>query len=256
MTETEMVPTRINDRWTLLLPEHRAARPEWPTWEAARLASINANLRHGDVVVDVGAEEGDMPALFQSWVGLTGRTVLVEPNPRVWPNIRAIWQANRLPDPLVALAGFACAYDDPGWTGDRPTPWQWPESAYGPIIGDHGFCVLHERPDLPRWPLDAIVEVPALHGELPHLDLVTIDVEGGELEVVRGMTRILTALRPLVYVSEHDEFITQYGQTTEQLVGYMAGFGYRRVVIDEAAHERHVVYVHPDGRPLHTAPDG
>lgn len=246
-----MIPTRINDRWTLLLPEHRAARPEWPTWEAVRLASMHANLDSGDVVVDVGAEEGDMPALFQSWVEPPGGVVLIEPNPKVWPNILAIWRANGLRPPVATVAGFACAYDDPAWSGDVPDVTPWPESANGPLIGDHGFCVLHERPDLPRVPLDVLwmtlVEAGRYRG---HLDVITVDVEGGELAVLRGAARILTALRPLVYVSEHDDFLPQYGHTTDELVGFMAGCGYRRVVLDEPGHERHVVYVHPDGRPL------
>jgi hypothetical protein len=62
-----VTPTLINGRWPLLLPDHRAARPSWGWWEATRLAAMHHFIQPGDVVYDVGAEEGDFPCLFSTW---------------------------------------------------------------------------------------------------------------------------------------------------------------------------------------------
>ena len=57
MTEVRLV--HVNGRWPLWLPEHRAARPEWPWWEAARLSAMHHVLgQGGHTVWDVGAEIG------------------------------------------------------------------------------------------------------------------------------------------------------------------------------------------------------
>lgn len=241
----QMIPTAINRRWTLLLPEHRAARGEvWDTWERERIGHMAANIHPGDCVFDIGAEEGDMPALWASWVGPGGGVVLVEPNPKVIPNIRAIWEANGLPMPLGIFTGFAGPEDDlrrPRWP-EAFTSGHWPACADGPVIGNHGFANLCERPDIPRVRLDTL----AAWTDEP--DVITIDVEGAELEVLRGATRLLTDVHPLVYVSVHPVFMLEmYHQTAGELDAHMERFGYRRreLAVD---HEAHWLYSHPEGR--------
>ena len=97
---TKMVKAKLNGLFEIILPEHRAARPEWYTeegWEKARLEKLHEEIKRQKlnkikpVVYYVGAEEGEMSALCQIW---GADVVLFEPNPLVWPNIRAIWEAN------------------------------------------------------------------------------------------------------------------------------------------------------------------
>lgn len=238
-TETTVtVPTLINERWTLNLPEHRAVRPEWPTWEKERLASMHENLKPGAVVYDIGAEEGDLPGLWASW---GCQVALFEPNPKVWPNIRAVWEANRLPKPLGCFVGFAGqrTYEpDPrnrlegsGWIHGG-----WPACAYGPLIGDHGFLNLSERPDVPVITIDEASK----HIKAP--DAITIDVEGAELHVLRGARDILSDFRPLVWVSVHAEFIKEmYGQTRQDVFEFMKRMRYHGATL-AVDHEEHVFF--------------
>lgn len=235
MTSVLMVETTINGRWPLLLPEHRAARPEWPTWEQERLAHMHDRLGDGDVIYDIGAEEGDLPALWATW---GAQVVLFEPNERVWPNIKAIWEANELPAPLATFAGFAAVHDDVSESGvlDREG---WPESADGPLIGDHGFCNLCERPDIPRMRIDTMAAAVAPP------TAITIDVEGSELHVLRGAERVLRENRPKVWVSVHPEFMAEmYDHTPDDLHGWMRGVGYepQHLATD---HEQHWYYEPP-----------
>ena len=99
-----MIDTLINGHWSILLPEHRAARPEWVTgWERERLDHMHSTTEPGDRVLYVGAEESDMCALLQIW----GASVfLVEPNELVIPNAKAIWDANDLAMPAGMFVGF------------------------------------------------------------------------------------------------------------------------------------------------------
>jgi FkbM family methyltransferase len=213
----------INGRWPLLLPEHRAARPEWPYWEKERLASMYAYLGDGGhVVYDIGAEEGDLPALWATW---GNRVVLAEPNPRVWPNIRAIWEANDLPHPAGWMVGFAGENDyTPPGVDDRSysnATDAWPQAAYGPLIGDHGFLNLCERPDVPQARIDTLSD------RYPPPSAITIDTEGSELVVLRGAAGVLDHVRPLVWVSIHPEFsIDMYDLTKSDCLQFMADHNY------------------------------
>lgn len=225
-----MVPTSVNGRWELLLPAHRAMRPEWPWWEATRLAAMRTVIGDGSVVWDVGAEEGDFPALWSLW---GADVVLAEPNPAVWANIRAIFDANELEDPLLCWPGFIGEVDARG----RELPaLGWPPCALGPVIGDHGFCQLGERPDLPVATIDSLV----MDGVLPPT-VVTMDVEGSELHVLRGARRTLIEHRPHAFVSVHETFMAEhYGieRGAEMVRNFMRDLGYEETYLctDHEAH--------------------
>lgn len=243
-----MIPTLINERWTLLLPAHRAERQEWPVWEIERLAAMAELIGPGDLVYDIGAEEGDFPALWASW---GADVVLAEPNPRVWPNIRAIFEANGLEDRVrgwwVGFAGDE-PRDCPEWDAEHVHAADgrgWPSCALGRIIGDHGFLVLPERPDCPVITIDQL----AMFYEPP--SVITIDVEGAELTVLRGARGVLASARPAVFVSVHidmpwiDEKFP--GDTGDKVAEYMESLGYsgRHLATD---HEEHWEWRHREGR--------
>lgn len=247
-----MIETRINGKWDLLLPEHRAARAEWISgWEVARLDSMHANLNPGMLVYDIGAEEGDLPALWASW-GCD--VVLVEPNPRVWPNIKAIFDGNDLPGQVRGwFVGLASDQDrltpaevsgplwalDPRQHGPGPA---WPECAYGEVIGDHGFKSLADsRGVLPEITLDTLA------GWYGPPDAVTMDVEGGEVFVARGMTGMLSSDRPpLVWVSVHPEtMVLAFNVYSNEFFTEFHKHGYVKALLDWD-HELHVIFWRPD----------
>lgn len=234
--------------WTLWLPEHRAARPEMDWWEKPRLESMWHNLRPGDVLFDIGTEEGDLSALFARWVAsedefVDGGIVLVEPNPMVWPNVKAIFEHNDIAAPLACFVGFTGAEEKlRGAQFDAHFVDAWPPCADGPMIGDHGFLNICERPDVPAVTIDWLVR----GARAP--DAITMDIEGAELLALRGAERTLREHKPLVWVSIHPEFSRDmYGLSRDDLLAYMAGLGYQHEHL-AAEHEQHALFWHPEGR--------
>lgn len=245
---TNMIKTTINGRWDLLLPEHRHDRPSWPWWEATRLAAMHHFIKPGDVVYDIGAEEGDFPALYASW---GAKVVLFEPNPKVWPNIRAIFEANNL-EPYGYHVGFAGDRDywpsdqmQPGAVVDMTRPYSkpqrfkdWPECAYGEIIGDHGFMNLSERPDIITTKIDSFS-----NDKKPNI--ITIDTEGSELNVLEGAKETLVKYRPIVFVSVHAEFMKDMYDTSPSMIDHLfEEIGYHKTYLG-SDHEDHIMY-HPE----------
>jgi FkbM family methyltransferase len=228
-----MVDTLINGRWNLKLPAHRAARPDWYTtegWERARLDAMSERIGPGDVVYYVGAEEGEMAALCQMW---GAKVYLFEPNPKAWPNIKAIWEANNLETPFC-FEGFASNVDR---SFNIPAGWFWPGDAYGGVVGDHGFKELYlEAEHYQQVRLDTVPEA----GEPP--TVISFDVEGSEWQVLRGALAILENHHPTLFASIHPEFMFhQWGQYSSDFRGWIKGFGYHETILDYQ-HELHCLY--------------
>ena len=80
----------------------------------------------------------------------------------------------------------------------------------------------------------------------PHA--ITIDVEGAELEVLRGASSILRIVHPLVWVSIHPTMIGQYDATREDVLEYMASYGYAATHLG-TDHEEHWLFT-PPVRPI------
>lgn len=231
MSELYTWPTVINDRWTLRLPAFRAVRHlHEATWEKERLASMWLNIAPSDLIFDVGAESGDLSALFATWVP-DGAITLIEPNPAAWPSIKFIFEANALPAPRDVWAGFAA-----GGLGGEPLPTRdgWPECAYGDIDPACGFAHLAEQADsIPQRTLDSLGA---------HPNVITIDVEGAELEVLRGASWILHNDRPLVWVSIHPQFMRHhFSQRPADLHTFMEHHDYRAVHLGDD-HEEHWLF--------------
>lgn len=229
---TAMVKTVLNGEYEIILPRHRAERPEWYTengWEKARLAHMRSTTRPGDKVLYIGAEEGEMCALLQMW---GAQVFLVEPNEAVWPNIRAIWHANQLPDPAGTYVGF-CGREPSGNHLDGYPAVGWPDCADGPVIGDHGFKELRDPGGRPITSVDDIGYSP---------DMISLDVEGAEWEVLQGAERTLDSCHPRIYLSLHPEFlIDQYDTYSYEVRRWLIDRGYREMLLDYQ-HEAHFVY--------------
>jgi len=221
-------PVLINGRWTLELPPHRAARPQWLIenggWETERLAAMHDVITAGMTVFDIGAEEGDFPALCASW---GAQVVMFEPNPLVWPNIKLIWDANGL-TPRGWFVGFASSKTDRHPQCEEPIFSEpdadgWPACAYGRVIGNHGFRNVSERShDTPQITIDDYIEST---GIAP--DMLTLDVEGAELEVLRGAAKTLLARKIPVFVSIHPTFmVAMHGYNDGVLHDFMTSIGY------------------------------
>lgn len=236
------VPVIMNDTWTLQLPPHRARQWANP-WEKERLLHMRANIYPGDVVLDCGAESGDISALCATWVGPNGGVMLVEPSPWYWPCIRTTFQENLLDVPVRSFVGFAAAemtmagMDQAGVVERR-----WPDAAYtsGPLDRE-GFSAHWERPDIPSVTIDYMASG-------YRVDVITMDIEGAELLALRGAEQTLREQKPLVYVSVHpDEFMAPYGYDQADLWQFMYACGYDTFHITDD-HESHWIMAHPEGR--------
>ena len=235
----DMVEAVLNGEFKMVLPKHRADRPEWYTeegWEKARLIALCQIIHEQDhpVVYYVGAEEGEMCALCAMW---GAKVVMFEPNDKVMPNMRAIWEANKLPDNAIFFAGFAANKSTEAWGEALHNGLS---SIEGEVIGNHGFKELQDAGEIPQVKIDDMVYATGIAPTV-----ITMDVEGAEFEVLQGAEETIRNFKPVIMLSLHPEFLIKYwNKYSYEVRRWIIDLGYKEQLLDYQ-HEAHFLYT-PD----------
>jgi FkbM family methyltransferase len=189
------------------------------TYEPALLSFLAAGLRAGDVVADIGAHIGvhSLTAAARLRALGGGRVLAFEPARDSADRLRAGAAANGL-DGLVTVAETALGAG-PGVAALAA------DAVYDDA--DAGVRSLHGTgrvvQEVPVTTFDAWAE----GAGLDRLDVVKLDVEGAELDVLRGMRATLTRLRPRVLVAEvKQRVLDRAGVDAGELRDVLAGAGY------------------------------
>lgn len=236
------IPSKINDRWDInLTPDRHEFHAKRPGWEIERVDSCAELMKPGMCVYDIGAECGDFTALYKMWVGESGTVIPVEPSPPVWPQLRAHWEANDCGPLQGYFAGFAGFTDslipelkDDLYASTFPAADGWPACSVGEIIPDFGFRHLAQQlHHTPTLSLDSMVKA---IGFVP--DAVVMDIEGAELLALQGARRLLTEVKPIMWVSVHQPTMREwYDHTLGDLLGWMEYIGYTGTMLGEGTEE-------------------
>lgn len=161
-------------------------------------------LKPGDVAFDVGANIGAHTLFFANRVGPQGRVIAFDPQRQVFQTLCANVALNALGNVMTFHAAAGAA---PGAT-QVPVPDYANEGNFGGIsVGQGG---------------GETVQVMALDQMgVPAVALIKIDVEGMELEVLKGAQATLAKHRPALYV-ENDR-----REKSAALLAHILGLGYR-----------------------------
>lgn len=218
------------------LPEPLASWDVFANWERERFHSMSYLLRQGDVLFDVGTEQGWTNLIYAQFVG-PANMVLIEPTPEFWGNIQATWAKNYGDE--VPLECYDGLFSDR--TTDRRTQFYvWPDCADGPLIDRQKYQYIHANDhNIPEMRMDDFVQ---RTGTVP--SAITMDVEGAELLVLKGAQETLREHRPRVWVSVHPDLMARdYDCTPDQVHDFMASLGYKAEHL-ATDHEQHFCY-HP-----------
>jgi FkbM family methyltransferase len=181
----------------------------------------------GTAVVDIGAHSGAYSAVLARLVGRRGRVICIEPLPDLAKRLRRGGKQLRLP-----LHVEQCALAAENGESDLHIP----------VVGDRvqrGFASLHphgaERYIDIRVPLRRLDDVVA--DELRQITFIKIDVEGAELDVLRGAMTTLRRYRPALLIEIEQRHST--GPITDTF-SFVESLGYGGTFLDQEGNLRSV----------------
>ena len=162
---------------------------------------------NGPIVIEVGAHIGSLTVPLARHVGSRGMVVAFEPQRYVFQLLAANVALNSLPNVVLRNAAVA---DTPGMTRVPVLDPNLPQNSGGTRLQN-----VTEGENVIRYRLDEFFH------ELPRFDLLKADVEGMELQVLKGAEGLIRQHQPTLYVEVHDE------DKRAPMVAYLHALGYR-----------------------------
>ncbi|HLG14354.1 MAG TPA: FkbM family methyltransferase [Blastocatellia bacterium] len=189
-------------------------------------ACLSQELAPGSVFIDVGANVGYFSIMALRRVGSTGEVHAFEPHPRSVRCLTLTQRAN--PWRNFVIHGLA-AGERAGIMG-LVEMWEPGHSYLNASDAGTYPC--------PVVPLDSWAEYYARRG----LNLMKVDVEGAELNVLRGARELLTICRPVVVCEVIEANLSRFATCGAELIEYMAELDYRPEEI-EGSWDRNLKFV-------------
>ncbi len=219
------VGERVAFWWSYVLARFVPGRPifEYGGPDLAYLRLLWSLLRPGMVVLDIGAFHGLYTVIASGRTAPTGRVIAFEPSPRDRRRLRLHIAMNRLgnvsvePYAVSASTGVSEFYIvRRGLTTMNSLR---PPATADPVA----------RTVAPTIGLDEYCSNRRIRG----VDLLKVDVEGGELELFRGASALLQDVRPLILCEVLDWVTRPWGYEAREIVRHLREHGYEWFEVDD-----------------------
>lgn len=205
----------------LSLSEHMQRRIFWMGYYSNDIVGlIDCLLKPGMVVVDVGANIGEISMVAARRVGASGKVVSFEPVTAIADQLTEHIKINNLSQIMVVRKAL-------GQITREHMPIY---SSCGQTVPDehHGLASLYGEGQgdaidyVTMTTLDQVTADLALH----RVDLLKIDIEGGELPCLKGAEQLLRRWHPMIIVEVQDFSAKKAGWSVDELFSYLQVFGY------------------------------
>jgi FkbM family methyltransferase len=187
-----------------------AARYRQLAWNPEEYRAFRESVRPGAIVFDVGANVGSYTLLFATWAGPTGRVVAFEPAPASRAGLRRHLALNDLAGRVDVVAAAAASmvglarFRTDGASG---------ANALAPRNTDPTAATI----EVETTTLDAFCEARRLRP-----DVVKIDVEGAELDVLKGARQVLASDAVQAFLELHPSVWASRGVTADEIRAELA----------------------------------
>ena len=168
-------------------------------------------IRPGWTVIDVGANIGQYSLMASSAVGTTGRVIALEPVPATFAMLERNVAAN-------GLKNVTCA---------RLALWSEPKTVHLANDRDGDPCTFGVAATGAVTAEAVRLDDFAREAGIDRVDLIKVDIEGGEPWMLRGASGLLAAHRPMILSEVNPEALAGLGATPGAIAEPLCGLGYR-----------------------------
>jgi len=207
-------PSYLKDIPVNIDTTYKVERIMWTgEYEPPLIRFLQTHNTEGWTCLDVGANVGAVALALAKFVGSTGKVYAFEPGPPNQQRLRNNFALN--PKLLARTELLACG------VGDQPGELWWAEEP-----GNPGNALLSAKGThkIPVITLDDFLAT----RQLNQVDFLKIDVEGMELQVMRGAAKLLNTFHPAMYFETLPRYVSSgQGATFADIQKLLAGeFGY------------------------------
>lgn len=227
---TALVVTRWGAR--MLVDTRDAAIAPWLVldglWEPHVTTWMQSTLVRGNVFVDVGANVGYFTLLGARLVGPEGLVVAVEAH----PDTVRILQRNVV---LNGLYGYVTSHHRAAWSENVDLEFHLRENFAGSSsVGVIGAAGLQRLGDTERSVTVPAVRLDDLLADLPRpVDVIKMDVEGAEVQALKGLERTLRSNPHIVVMFEWARApIEAVGDTPAALAELVDSYGFKLKLLE------------------------
>jgi len=175
-----------------------------PNCRSGELNLLQAYLREGDHVIDVGSNIGDTVLTTSTIIGSGGKVWAIEPHPRIYSYLLSNLTLNGASNVTPANVAVGCKAGVIKISDSRRDDMN--------RVGEIGIPVRLDT-------LDAVVPYRGT------IDLLKIDVEGFELDVLKGATSILQNVR-CISLEAYASHLNYYGRTFSSAANILTNTGF------------------------------
>ncbi|MEX2110694.1 MAG: FkbM family methyltransferase [Gemmatimonadaceae bacterium] len=193
----------------------------WINWDKRLYLSL---INPGDVVLDIGANTGTHTVIFSHLVGKSGKVLAFEPVPASFERLQAnLARRSR----FANVSAFQVAIGNPASRHEGTTiivPGEDPTQASLRVQTGGSWAA---GPDFREYscPLTSI-DAEVSDAALSRLDFLKMDIEGGELDALKGAARALSTHRPFIYSEVYEKWTAGFGYTSADLFALLRSLGY------------------------------
>ncbi len=217
-----VAPTALNGKHLYVRAEDGGVGHQfivYQDYEPFETQLVRQHLKPGMTVYNIGANVGYYVLLASECVGAEGRVVAFEPAPANLELLRRSITENRIGN--VTIVGCAVgAADGTARLALSPTN-----------SGDHQLRAdsARDHVTVEVRSVDSLIE-----SGLPAPDAIIMDVQGSELDVVRGMTKLLAMGRPNLMLSEFwpEGLDARHKSGAEEFLHTLQAAGFSICIID------------------------
>jgi FkbM family methyltransferase len=214
-------------------------------WEPKTTRYLCGALGPGRVFLDIGANAGYFSLVASRCVGDSGKVLAVEPNPAMAVQVRQNVRRSDLRN--ITVSETACTDS----VEER-------ELFIGNLYNTGNSSLSRENLAWTKsvkvacTTIDRLVEEHRLH----RVDLVKIDVEGAELQVLRGMQNTLERFRPQIVMELSPALLEGFSITSDTVQGHLSRQGYTVTPLEEDCMGRTTNYRCVPAECAESAPSG
>jgi len=184
------------------------------TWEEPMYDVYERYIKENDIVYDLGAHQGYLALMASRLVGDKGRVYAFEPLPGNYDLLKTHVDINKVTNCIpifgavaekAGVVSFSTAGSDVANTYISSSPL---------------FSNNPESVEVPCFSLDVLLEA----GTIKPPKFIKVDVEGAELDVLKGASSLLINQSPIVYLETHN---VHRPRVDEECRSFLTSLGYR-----------------------------